>query len=731
MKKVLIATALTAILATGCQNGELANIPQGAGLTVTATMGADTRTQVDNNGIVTWSEKDAMLVYGTGVKGTLTLTDGAGETTATFRGNVQGDATNLDKAVYPASMFTVSGTTATLNLTEVTYPNSSSPMVAEWGTTMNFSHLAGMVRINILGLDGEDVSITGTGIGGKATLNADNTLAVVDATATQTITVKSVTDKTIDIPVYAGGTITTVTVGDATYTVENDGLQIAAAGQLNASDMPILVYKAQSVTLARATDKDNVVYNLTGLENAVKSANTTVYLAAGEYGSLSLSNVAEGVTIECVGNVVFTNQSSLNLNGATLIGATFANEENRKDGAIISVRGTVNGTFKNCTFAGKDALRWCYAGETVVFENCVFDGETYGAHFDGGANAVTFRDCTFSGFNTLGGQITLLTLENCTFKATGKSSWNGINLWGATKLTNCEFTFDGTAASEWVDAVTYKDDAKSYEFVKCTVNGKTLTYDDLQNGRECFPVTIDGKEYRGLIKDTNGSCTLLNAGALYWFAEEVNEEGNTFDGRTVKLGASIDLKNQDWEPIGQTGGTTFNGVFDGQDFTISNLYVDSEDEKGENYSSGLFGWVETHTEGLGILKGVKIAGATIKGHHNCGALVGYITEKYAVVENCEVSGATITCTTAKTESDNYPHGDKAGALIGNATNATTVKDCKATDSNISAGCDAGWLIGAAKESNVTGCSATGCTVTNNSTCDGEDMGNRLIGRSLW
>jgi hypothetical protein len=213
---------------------------------------------------------------------------------------------------------------------------------------------------------------------------------------------------------------------------------------------------------------------------------------------------------------------------------------------------------------------------------------------------------------------------------------------------------------------------------------------------------------------------------MFWLANEVNENKNAFAGKTIKLGADIDLANAAWTPIGQTGATTFNGVFDGQNHTVSNLKIDSESQTGANYSSGLFGWIETHTEGQGILKNIKIDGADVKGHHNCGALVGYITENYAIVENCHVTNATISCTKANADAD----GDKAGALIGNATVATTIKDCTATDSTVSSGRDAGQLIGAGKEKNVTGCSATNVTVSANDTSTGANIRNEVIGRIL-
>ncbi|MBQ2424575.1 MAG: pentapeptide repeat-containing protein, partial [Alistipes sp.] len=138
-----------------------------------------------------------------------------------------------------------------------------------------------------------------------------------------------------------------------------------------------------------------------------------------------------------------------------------------------AVSGTINGTFKNCKFEGSNGLRDCYAGETVVFENCVFDGSSiYGVHFDGGANDVIFRNCTISGFNALGAQLTLVTFENCTFVGNGKSGYNGANLWGSAKLVNCEFTFNGTTANEWIDCIGAD---KTYEFTNCTVNGVAYT----------------------------------------------------------------------------------------------------------------------------------------------------------------------------------------------------------------------------------------------------------------
>ena len=251
-----------------------------------------------------------------------------------------------------------------------------------------------------------------------------------------------------------------------------------------------------------------------------------------------------------------------------------------------------------------------------------------------------------------------------------------------------------------------------------------VVYEYLTNGQ----IKVDGNIIiaNGVILNEAGEYIISNAAGMFWFANEVNVNKNAFNGKTVTLANDIDLKNKVWTPVGQTGATTFNGVFDGKDFTIYNLNVDSEAQTGEHYSSGLFGWVESHTAGRGHLKNVKINGATINGHHNCGALVGYITQETALVENCHVTGATVTCTKANNDAD----GDKAGALIGNATVATPVKDCTAANSTVSAGRDSGQVIGAGKQANVTGCSATNVAVSANGTGTGANVRNEVIGRLL-
>ncbi len=217
----------------------------------------------------------------------------------------------------------------------------------------------------------------------------------------------------------------------------------------------------------------------TSLEDAIAAGKTNINLAAGEYTfpAADLQNATTPVTIICEEGTVFKGNSKLNINGSTIVGATFSNP-----GGTAADQ-TINGIFKQCTFTGTNGTRWAYSGNTTVFEDTVFSGSVYGSHFDGGTNPIVFRNCTFSGFNAWAGSIPMITFENCTFVGNGKSSYNGANLWGSAKMIGCEFTFDGTTATEWIDCIGAD---KTYEFENCTINGVAYTAENYTSFDQIF-----------------------------------------------------------------------------------------------------------------------------------------------------------------------------------------------------------------------------------------------------
>lgn len=488
MKNIMRAglAMMAMVFAAGCQNNEIVGKNQyndSNELTIQVTKDVDSRIAMTEDGPV-WSAGDKLFVYGGESEGWLTLVDGEGSGTATFSGLVSGKVSDLKYVVF--GDVERSGNNVTVTLDEVNAAKADAPMMGKFSVgskSITLNHLCGLLALNIEGLNNEEVKITGTGIGGTVTLDAaDQKLITDDAKAT--ITVAEAGNETFYVPFFVNGSneAFTIKVGSVSFTLIVDTKigAVSKALDLKLSDTGFESEDGETESAVIVNPENENIAEIVSQENA------NIYLEAGEYTGFPTSKIAEGVTIICEEGTVFKGNSKLNINGATIEGAEFSNPVG------TAVDQTINGTFKNCNFTGKNGLRWAYAGETVVFEDCVFSGSVYGVHFDGGANDVTFRRCTFSGFNAFGSAITQLTLEYCTFVSNGISGYNGINMWGNTKMTECEFTFDGTAEYEWVDMC---GDNKTAEFNKCTINGKPLTNKNVGDYGDINILIIDGIEY--------------------------------------------------------------------------------------------------------------------------------------------------------------------------------------------------------------------------------------------
>lgn len=306
-----------------------------------------------------------------------------------------------------------------------------------------------------------------------------------------------------------------------------------------------------------------VVNDSDELSNALDTPNGSVLLPAGNY-TFPTDSFAEGVTLYCEEGTVFDGKTSLNINGATVVGATFTNDN---DYLVKST--TINGIFKDCVFTDCDGLRSCYAGETVVFENCVFDTDFYGVHFDGGANDVVFKNCTFTGFNTFGAALTKLTMEDCTFKYNGKGGYNGINMWGNTDMIRCTFVFDGTAGTEWVDLA---NNNKTVTFTDCVVTDgtkETPIEEVVGNFETGNTVIVDGIPVVFFNDDLK---TAIGNGATKVLLREGEYDlnGNQKDGLTlVGVGNGVKVANTTKYASGSATGAIWKAV-NLQNVTITN-----------------------------------------------------------------------------------------------------------------------------------------------------------------
>ncbi|MBQ1967826.1 MAG: hypothetical protein II356_07615, partial [Clostridia bacterium] len=107
-----------------------------------------------------------------------------------------------------------------------------------------------------------------------------------------------------------------------------------------------------------------------------------------------------------------------------------------------------------------------------------------------------------------------------------------------------------------------------------------------------------------------------------------------------------------WEPIG-TDSTPFKGVFDGNNYTIYNLYINSPDEDYQ----GLFGYIYNAT-----IQKTNVLNAIISAKNYAGGIVGYSSSHLASIINCDFYGTVIG-------------SENIGGIIGYALN-TKIINCK-------------------------------------------------------
>ncbi len=189
-------------------------------------------------------------------------------------------------------------------------------------------------------------------------------------------------------------------------------------------------------------------------------------------------------------------------------------------------------------------------------------------------------------------------------------------------------------------------------------------------------------------------------------------EKNDFEGVTFTLTADIVLNTdpipgrddtlKEWTPIG--GGANkevFRGTFDGQQYSIKNIYINADGSWGEdeNRNIGLFGYIG----GEAAVRDLTIKDGWIFGRRAVGAVVGR-TEDYnaslghgAIIENCHNVGTEVT-STEKTGVGGIAGAGYNMALICNCTNSGDIK--------AEGGYDAGGIVGDC-EGIIQNCSNSG------------------------
>ena len=165
------------------------------------------------------------------------------------------------------------------------------------------------------------------------------------------------------------------------------------------------------------------------------------------------------------------------------------------------------------------------------------------------------------------------------------------------------------------------------------------------------------------VKLTSGTYSISSAKELAKLATMTNNGLIERGGAEFVLGADIDLseysEGEGWVSIGTNlgNGGRFPTKFDGNGYVVSNLYMNSTSGRE---ALGLFGFCGGGCE----IKNLGIEDVDITLNSGCGALAGYV--EGATISNCYVKGGKISA------------GGDAGGIVGalaGYNNTTLITDC--------------------------------------------------------
>ena len=436
----------------------------------------------------------------------------------------------------------------------------------------------------------------------------------------------------------------------------NDQLTIAA-------DESLTIQAAQGV------DKENVIIDgFLLLYGSVKISNVTVKHSIGsnsntisqfQYTPIALENQATFTADNAIFSVTKENN--------TAITAWWSNGEK---GTQITVKNSVF----NCS--GQRPIR---SDANVTVENCIFNDP--------------YRYCiqTTAKTSTVTGEgPAVINFRNNTIHA-------------------------GTTTDKPVYGIQLE--GEDYGCSNLTINGSGNTIDLGDTGKTAAMYYCECAKVDHHTVNWNVECPVVHNPEYYIttkeglkaFAEAVNN-GTSYQGKTIYLGADIDMAGEEWTPINPTIASypskSFYGTFDGQGHTIRNLKAESREV---NYAAaGLFGCLS------GTVKNLTLENITISSTHYAGGIAGYfsnsrITE--AGIYNCHVIGGTVT-SECELLGEKYDNGDKVGGIMGYAAAPYELQDCTVTNVAIQGYRDLGGILGYSSNSTVTNCQVKeGVTIT--------------------
>ena len=367
------------------------------------------------------------------------------------------------------------------------------------------------------------------------------------------------------------------------------------------------------------------------------------------------------------GGGVYVSSSSFVMSGEAKIEdcKAISNSSKSSNGGGVFL---ANGT--SLTLSGNAVIQNCTA------TNSVNSGEAYG----GGVRAFYVREITLEGSASIAGcaaangsglYITGSTTPGYGILYANGGSVDGDVVLGDTTEGPCTITGSGETVFNGKVTVTPGSTIESGKFNGEVINNGTIT-GGVFNSTVSNNGTITGGVFTGTVFN-NGTITgnpalitgsgtetdpyqIGTAEGLKWFRDKVNNAKAKEETKICAvLTANIDLKNEEWTPIGIGEDTRnqdlpYSGTFDGNGHTISGLNVNYGDKNG-----GLFCYVKSAT-----IKNLTVAGSVT---YSSGDGIAY-----GGIVGCADSSTIENCTNRCTVTGNLD----AGGIVGRSVDSDII-----------------------------------------------------------
>ena len=320
------------------------------------------------------------------------------------------------------------------------------------------------------------------------------------------------------------------------------------------------------------------------------------------------------------------------------------------------------------------------------------------------------------------------------------------------KGTLLEGTFDAnkTGAAKYLGIMLHMQEEAGNEYQGATdvafdikLNAYQLNQEVDGFGNSDYDNVWYGSVDTAWYSETASEYEITTAEEFAGFASIVNGENglaDTFAGKTVKLDANIDLNGINWTAIGcpmEDGYVGFEGTFDGQGHTISNLNIDNK----ANWGQGLFGYLKSKNV---VIKNFTVENVSINTEDTSGAVAGYAT--FGSFENIHVTGdVNITgaqhmggivgngyyanfsdCSVIANAGSKITATDASfvGGIVGyHGEGALKIENCDVKNLELTAKGAIGALTGISQYSNqITGCTAENIVINKSSVATNPSVG---------